>query len=156
MSSDGGSAVAVWTAATGVIGLVIGFLLIRRIGRSIDDADSGRSAWRPQARATAGPSVPDPRAAGPRGRDEIGRGLRGRRIARLILAGALALDAVLLLLLASAPNTIGGGWFPEPPRFVWLIPAFGIGLHLVGLAWMIRIIRADPERHRSFWRSRRS
>jgi hypothetical protein len=31
-----------------------------------------------------------------------------------------------------------------------LIVAIGIALHLGGLAWMIRIYRADPEGH-GFW-----
>ena len=84
-----------------------------------------------------------------------GRGLRGRHAAQRILLAAILLDALPVLLFASAPNTMGGGWFPEPPRFMWLIPAFGIALNLVGLAWMIRIVRADPEGHHSFWRSKR-
>ena len=84
-----------------------------------------------------------------------GRGLRGRLAAQRILLAAILLDALAVLLFASAPNMIGP-MMSEPPRFMWLIPAFGIALNLVGLAWMIRIVRADPERHPSFWRSKRS
>ena len=157
MSSDGGSSVGALIAGIGVVGLVIGFLLIRRIGRSIDDAEGHPSPWRFRGSPKPGPSVPDPRDAGGAAREVTGRGLRGRRMAWLILAAALVLDALVVLLFASAPSTMGGGgWFREPPRFVWLIPAFGIALNLAGLAWMIRIVRADPERHASFWRSKRS
>lgn len=84
-----------------------------------------------------------------------GRGLRGRRLARLMLFAAVALDVLLVLLVLSAPNTIGP-MSDEPPRRVWLIAAFGIALNLAGLVWMIRIVRADPESHPSWWRSNRS
>ena len=83
-----------------------------------------------------------------------GRGLRGRHAAQRILLAAILLDALPVLLCASAPNMIGP-MSSEPPRFMWLIPAFGIALNLAGLAWMIRIIRSDPEGHPSFWRSKR-
>ena len=83
-----------------------------------------------------------------------GRGLRGRRLARLMLLVAIALDVLLVLLLMSAPNTMGP-MFDHPPRHVWLIPAFGVALNLAGLAWMIRFIRADPEAHPADWRSGR-
>jgi hypothetical protein len=157
MVSDGGSALADWIRVAGVAGLVAGLLLIQRIRRSVDEAEDGGSPWRSHSSGKPGPSVPLPSDGRRGGSDETGRGLRGWRLARLILAGTIALDAVVVLLVASAPNTMGGGvWFPEPPRFGWLIPAFGLALHLAGLAWMIRIVRADPERHPSFFRSSRS
>jgi hypothetical protein len=157
MFSDGGNGLADWIAVFGAAGVVAGLLLIRRIGRSVDEADGDASPWRSHSRSKPGPSVPLPREGRHDGRDETGRGLRGRRVARLILAGTIALDAALVVLVASAPDTMGGGgWFPEPPRFGWLIPAAGVALHLAGLAWMIRIVRADPERHPSFFRSTRS
>jgi hypothetical protein len=48
--------------------------------------------------------------------------------------------------------------FESPPSDAWLtsVPAFGVLAYLIGLAWMIRIYRADPERHRSSWRFDRS
>jgi hypothetical protein len=157
MLQEGGNALGAWIVGLGFAGLVAGFLLIRRIGRSIDDADGQRSPWRFHGRTQAGPSFQEPRDTGEAVGDMTGRGLRGRHIARLMLAAALALDAMVVVLFASAPQGMGGGgWFPEPPRFAWLIPAFGLGLHVVGLAWMIRIIRANPERHASFWRSHRA
>ena len=82
-----------------------------------------------------------------------GRGLHGRHLARLILYVAIALDVLLALLVyVWAPNTMGP-MFSAPPRHMWLIPAFGIALNLAGLAWMIRIVRADPEAGSSSWRA---
>jgi hypothetical protein len=71
-----------------------------------------------------------------------------------MLFAAVALDVLLVLLLMSAPNTMGP-MLDHPPRHMWLIPAFGVALNLAGLAWMIRIIRADPEAHPSSWRALR-
>ena len=89
-----------------------------------------------------------------------GRGLRGRQQARLLLGAILALDAVLAFLFVAPPNTIGP-MFEAPPSPLGLplgsvIVAMGLALHLGGLAWMVRILRADPERHRSWWRFDRS
>lgn len=84
-----------------------------------------------------------------------GRGLRGRRAARLILFAALAMDAFVVLLFAAAPNDVGPMRVgPESP-LVLLIPAIGIAWNLGGLGLMIRIYRADPEVHRSWWRFHR-
>ena len=52
----------------------------------------------------------------------------------------------------TAPNTMG----PEQPSPLdFPITWVAIGIYLLGLAVMIRIYRADPEAHKSFWRSRR-
>jgi hypothetical protein len=86
-----------------------------------------------------------------------GRGLHGRRLARLLLVGVLALDVVLALLVATAPTGMGGPFPSNPLAFSgWLIAALGITLHVGGLAWMVRIVHAEPDAHPSFWRSRRS
>ena len=90
-----------------------------------------------------------------------GRGLAGRRQARLMLFAAIALDAFVVFLFVAQPATMGGPntsgpmFIPvEPPsRLVWLVPAFGILLNVVGLAWMVRILRADPEGGPSAWRA---
>jgi hypothetical protein len=85
-----------------------------------------------------------------------GRGLRGREQARLLLGAVLALDAVLAFLFVAAPNTMRP-MFEAPPSALGLplgslIVAIGIALHLGGLAWMVRILRADPEAHPSWFR----
>jgi hypothetical protein len=84
-----------------------------------------------------------------------GRGLRGRRAAGRILAIVVGLDAVVAFLFITAPPS--GPLYEAPPSVVgWLVPAVGVAVHVIGLAWMIRIYRSDPEAHPSFWRFRRS
>ena len=89
-----------------------------------------------------------------------GRGLRGRQLARLLLGAILACDAVLAVLYVSAPDMMRP-MFEAPPLLLGLplgslIVAIGIALHLGGLAWMVGILRVDPEGHASWWRSVRS
>jgi hypothetical protein len=88
-----------------------------------------------------------------------GRGLRGRESARLIVASVLAIDACVALLLMAGPNCMCP-MFDAPPSVIGVpigsvVAAVGIALHLGGLAWMVRILRADPEGHRSWWRFER-
>jgi hypothetical protein len=88
-----------------------------------------------------------------------GRGLRGRGLAQMILAATLAIDALAALLFTASPHCMCP-MFNEPPSSLGLplgsvIAAVGIALHLGGLAWMVRILRADPEGHRSWWRFER-
>ena len=85
-----------------------------------------------------------------------GRGRRGRRVALLVLLAVLALDATLALLVDSAPKGMGGPWVEDVSHLGWFILAIGASLHLAGLAWMLRIYRADPEAHPSYWRFARS
>ena len=86
-----------------------------------------------------------------------GLGLRGRRLARLMLAIAIGLDSFVVLLFLNWPHTSGPMYAEPPDRLVmWLIPAVGVVVNVIGLAWMIRIYRSDPEAHPSFWRFRRS
>jgi hypothetical protein len=85
-----------------------------------------------------------------------GRGIRRRRLARFLFVPAIV-PAVLIGALFMFPPNMIGPMYTEPPDP--LLPAIVIGAgilaYVVGLAWMIRIYRADPEAHRSFWRSRR-
>ena len=87
----------------------------------------------------------------------MGRGVRGRRIARLMIVIAIVLPVTLGALVLSASRGMGGGPWSEPPDFTLpaIILGAGILAYVIGLAWMIRIYRTDPETHRSFWRSRR-
>lgn len=77
-----------------------------------------------------------------------------------MLVVVLALDGILALLFASAPSGMGPMSFDSPSLIGLplglLIAAIGSAIHLVGLAWMVRIIRADPEAHASWWRFDRS
>jgi hypothetical protein len=55
--------------------------------------------------------------------------------------------------LLNLPNTMGGGFF-EPSLTEWILPGLGVLGILLGLAWMVRIFRADPEPDSSAWRYR--
>ena len=85
-----------------------------------------------------------------------GPGLRGRQLARGLLVAVAVIDVLVVLLLASAPHGMGP-MFEEPPSALGLplgslIGAIGIAIHLGGIAWMVRILRADPEAHPSWFR----
>jgi hypothetical protein len=87
-----------------------------------------------------------------------GRGVRGRRIARLMIVIAIVLPVMLGVLILSAPHGMGGGPWVEPPDPTLPAVVVGVGIlaYIAGLAVMIRIYRADPEAHQSFWRSTRN
>jgi hypothetical protein len=79
-----------------------------------------------------------------------GRGLRGRRQARLMLFFAFMLVGLEVSLFVAAPTYMG-------PMFVqsnWVLSVQGLGIaaQAIGLVWMIRIYRADPEEHPSSFR----
>jgi hypothetical protein len=75
-----------------------------------------------------------------------------------MLVSVLAIDALVALLVIAAPGSCMCPMYSEPPPLLLglslgsLLFVIGIALHLGGLAWMIRIYRADPEGHRSWWR----
>jgi hypothetical protein len=84
-----------------------------------------------------------------------GRGLAGRRTASLMLQVTIVVDAFIAFLFIAGPRSIGAMQFGPPSMLEWLVPVVGVALNLVGLVWMVRIYRADPEAHSSFWRSHR-
>ena len=84
-----------------------------------------------------------------------GLGLRRRRTAQLLIALAIGLDAVVAWWLLNPPHTMGPDLGP-PSGLVLLILLAGVAANVIGLVWMIRIYRSDPEAHPSFWRFRRS
>jgi hypothetical protein len=80
------------------------------------------------------------------------RGQRGRRLAKVELAGA----AFLGLVLAPFQYVAAPGWMgPQPPAWQtvgpFVVGSLGIAF---GLIWMIRIYRADPEPDQRSWRYR--
>ena len=84
-----------------------------------------------------------------------GRGLAARRQATRILFVAIALDAFVIALFVTAPNTMGP-LVSSPPPDIWLVPGVGIAMNVAGLAFMIRVLWTirDAERRPSSWRSR--
>lgn len=82
-----------------------------------------------------------------------GRGIAGRRRARLVLIAALALDALVAFLFVSAPGTMGPLRVEPPSPLEWVLLPFGVLLNIAGLAWMVWILRADPEGGPSAWRA---
>jgi hypothetical protein len=84
-----------------------------------------------------------------------GRGLRGRDTARWMLLVALVVDAFGVCLWIAAPNFIEAARIGPPSTLESLVPVVGVAMNVVGLGWMVRIYRADPEAHSSFWRYHR-
>ena len=83
-----------------------------------------------------------------------GRGLEGRRFARALIVGALVFDGIVAVVLLSQPQGIGPTFaVPPSPSIADLCLAIGLILNVLGLAWMVRILRADPEAHPSWWRA---
>jgi hypothetical protein len=78
---------------------------------------------------------------------------RARNLIRAELAIALAVPVVTAFLYVAAPSFPGGGMF-EPPLIETLVPWAGVGLFIVGLVWMIRLSRPDPEPGERSWRYR--
>jgi hypothetical protein len=96
----------------------------------------------------------DDRSENPLPAGMTGRGLRGRRMARLELVMAIVLGALIGALLLTAPARTGP-MFGDPGPLPGVVMGVGILAYLVGLATMIRIYRRDPEAHPSNWRSGR-
>jgi hypothetical protein len=82
-----------------------------------------------------------------------GRGLRGRRIARQMIVLAVLPGLVMLFAWITQPGYIGP-MFRVVPWFVPYIPFIGFLMYVLGLGWMVRIYRADPEPDRPSWRYR--
>jgi hypothetical protein len=78
---------------------------------------------------------------------------------RIELAAAIGAPVLVGLAFLTAPYSLGGGWGLVDGETAWIsVAAIALGLvtYVVGLAWMIRIYRADPEAHPSWWRAVRS
>ena len=78
---------------------------------------------------------------------------RSRNLVWIEFAFAVVAPFVVGLLVVAAPGTMGGSTW-EPPLWSRLFPWAGVAAYLVGLGWMIRIYRADPEAADSPWRYR--
>ena len=78
---------------------------------------------------------------------------RGREVARGLVTAVLVLLAFVAILFLNMPDPMGGPFF-EPSLSGWILPGLGVLGILLGLAWMVRIFRADPEPDSSAWRYR--
>ncbi len=79
---------------------------------------------------------------------------RAHWLIRAELVVAFAAPVVAGFLLVAAPGTMGGGMFYKPSLIETLLPwAGGIGV-VVGIAWMLRLSRPDPEAGERTWRYR--
>jgi hypothetical protein len=76
-----------------------------------------------------------------------------RRMSRILLAVTIALPFVGLAALIAQP---GGPspMFDARPWYAHVLPWAGAIGYLIGLGWMIRIYRADPEPEEASWRYR--
>ena len=79
---------------------------------------------------------------------------RAHFLIRAELVIAFAAPVLTGFLLVAQPGTMGGPMFYEPPRFASLIPWAAVVGVLVGIVWMLRLSRPDPEAGERSWRYR--
>jgi hypothetical protein len=79
---------------------------------------------------------------------------RARVLIRTELALAIAVPVVAAFLWVAAPGPIGGGMFYVAPPIVTLLPLAGVVGFIVGIVWMVRLSRPDPEAGERSWRYR--
>jgi hypothetical protein len=82
------------------------------------------------------------------------RARRGRLLARQMFGGVVFVLLLAAFLAVAAPNG-PSAMFNDPGLIAIAIPVVGIIGLVVGLAWMVRILRADPEPDAKAWRYRR-
>jgi hypothetical protein len=130
--------------ATAVLGLVAGIFMIHRISTVGDEAVARwryRDEWSgDEIGAASEPARSDLEAA--------------RMIGRLLILIAVMAPLIFLVLWVAAPPAWPQPMFYEPPWYEGVLPWVGAGGYVVGLAWMIRIYRADPEPDQRSWRYR--
>lgn len=132
-----------WPTMLGLTGMFLGLFFMLTIRRS--DSEPDTRAWRYR-------ELPVPVRVGAW---SVGR--RGRKIARAMIVLAPALIPLVMFYLVARPGWMGKPVF-EPRYFGLPLDEFslvvGFGGMAVGLAWMIRIYRADPEPGETTWRYR--
>jgi hypothetical protein len=87
-----------------------------------------------------------------------GRGLEGRQTARAMIALTVLCGVATVLAWVAVPGLMGAMSGPmirgPEPWFAPLIPVAGVASYFVGLGWMVRIYRANPEPDTKGWRYR--
>ena len=90
--------------------------------------------------------------------DELERRQRRLRRAHMLIRAELAIAIAVPLFAAFLYVAMSRGWSPmfagEPPLIETLMPWAGAGLFVIGLVWMIRLSRPDPEAGERSWRYR--
>jgi hypothetical protein len=142
---------------------ISGFVIIRRITRGEGEPPS---TWRYRSDRNDIPALSDalvgdisvdeplvqPPDVDPRVdkvfRDSWRLARRGRRLAWLIFAGTVSVVALFALLILLGPS---GHTMMTPRLRDLVVPVVGVIGIAVGLAWMWRILRADPEPDRNGW-----
>jgi len=79
---------------------------------------------------------------------------RARWLTRAELAIAIGIPLVAGFLFITAPASFGPMSEREPTLFESILPWAGICLYVVGLVWMIRLSRTNPEDGENAWRYR--
>lgn len=124
----------------GCLGLLLGAALTQRSIRP-EEEPVDRSRYRELASHDSPPPRPT--------KIELAA---ARRLARALLITAIAMPAVVVVSWVLDP---GGFRAPyEPPWYLIALPWAGAVGYLVGLGWMIRIYRTDPEPDQPTWRYR--
>ncbi len=71
----------------------------------------------------------------------------------IAIAVIVIVISVAAFLFVSAPGFIGGPMI-DPPIWSYALPVLAVVGPIVGLVWMVRIYRADPEPDQGAWRYR--
>ena len=86
--------------------------------------------------------------------DSNARARSGRAAARTMLIGVVMVLGIVGFLFIAAPNGSGTTVSYSGPLAI-LVPAAGVLGLIIGLGFMVRILRADPEPDTKAWRYRR-
>jgi membrane associated rhomboid family serine protease len=81
------------------------------------------------------------------------RARRGRRLSRAMFVSALWVLLFAGFLFVAAPNG-PSAMMADPGPIGWIVSVAGVVGLVVGLLWMVRILRAKPEPDTSAWRYR--
>jgi Flp pilus assembly protein TadB len=84
------------------------------------------------------------------------RARRGRRTARHLFAIPIFFVTSLVLLYVGQPNSFGGMYDAGSDRISKIVIGAAAVIFVIGLAWMVRILRAHHEPDTGAWRYRDS
>ena len=147
-----GSHLGILLPLAGFVGVFVGVGLILRISHAEEKAPAASWRFRDLASdpALLHPAIEERRYSPRSARRDIAA---ARRLARSMLAAAIALPFFVVLLWVMQP---GGTqpMFNEPPWYQVALPWAGAADYLLGLVWMVRIYRANLEPGETTWRYR--